>query len=171
MYALFQLDKYRNADFGTCPRVYCYQQPVLPVGLSDSPYQQAVKLYCPRCEDIYTPKGSRHGSIDGAYFGTTFPHMLFMVYPHMVPSKGPPAPGPGGSGSAAQQGGSGSQQQSQQQHHHQQGYSSHGGSLAIGSMSTAAVANKAEMYDPKLFGFRVNESAKLRRWREALRER
>ncbi|KAH8926709.1 casein kinase II beta subunit, partial [Atractiella rhizophila] len=79
--------KYKKADFGRCPRVLCYGQPLLPVGLSDISYQKAVKLYCPRCEDIYSPKSSRHGSIDGAYFGTTFPHMLFMMYPHMVPPK------------------------------------------------------------------------------------
>jgi casein kinase II subunit beta len=30
---------------------------------------------------------------------------------------------------------------------------------------------KAEIYDPKLFGFRVNEMAKLKRWREAQRDR
>lgn len=46
------LDKFKKADFGRCPRVLCYTQPLLPVGLSDSPYSKAVKLYCPRCEDI-----------------------------------------------------------------------------------------------------------------------
>lgn len=65
------MEKYKKADFGRCPRVFCYSQPLLPVGLSDSPYQKAVKLYCPRCEDIYSPKSNRHGSIDGAYFGTS----------------------------------------------------------------------------------------------------
>lgn len=81
------LEKYKHADFGRCPRVLCYQQPLLPVGLSDLPFRSPVKLYCPRCEDLYSPKSSRHGSIDGAFFGTSFPHMLFMVYPHMVPVK------------------------------------------------------------------------------------
>lgn len=40
-----------------------------------------------------------------------------------------------------------------------------------GTLSTAAAAMKAEIYDPKLFGFRVNEMAKLKRWREAQRDR
>ncbi|UZJ52525.1 hypothetical protein CBS101457_001845 [Exobasidium rhododendri] len=88
------LDKYKRADFGRCPRVLCYQQPLLPVGLSDLPFQKAVKLFCPRCEDIYSPKSSRHGTIDGAFFGSTFPHMLFMVYPHMLPSKSPTSQSP-----------------------------------------------------------------------------
>ena len=82
-----QLEKYKKADFGRCPRVLCQSQPLLPVGLSDVPYEKSVKLYCGRCEDIYSPKSSRHGSIDGAYFGTSFPHMLFLAYPHLVPSK------------------------------------------------------------------------------------
>jgi casein kinase II subunit beta len=49
------------------------------------------------------------------------------------------------------------------------GYLGHG-PTGIGSISTAAAAIKAEVYDPKLFGFRVNESAKLKRWREAMRD-
>nr|CAG8555017.1 7816_t:CDS:10 [Entrophospora candida] len=59
----------------------------LYVGLSDQPYTKSVKLYCPRCEDIYNPKSTRHASIDGAYYGSTFPHMLFQVYPHLLPQK------------------------------------------------------------------------------------
>jgi len=81
------LEKYKKADFGRCPRVLCHNQPLLPVGLSDQPYTKSVKLYCPRCEDIYNPKSSRHATIDGAYYGSTFPHMLFQVYPHLLPPK------------------------------------------------------------------------------------
>lgn len=70
------LEKYKRSDFGRCPRVLCYSQPLLPLGLCDLPFQKAVKLYCPRCEDIYSPKSSRHGTIDGAFFGSSFPHLL-----------------------------------------------------------------------------------------------
>lgn len=137
-----QLEKYRKADFGRCPRVYCYSQPLLPVGLSDIPYQKSVKLYCPRCEDIYSPKSNRHGSIDGAYFGTTFPHMLLMVYPQMIPGKGQPTPNEGrrDMGTVGQSG------------------------------SAAAAAKTSERYEPKVFGFKVNEEAKLARWRTARRD-
>ncbi|ODQ52967.1 casein kinase II beta subunit [Saitoella complicata NRRL Y-17804] len=80
------LEKYKKHDFGRCPRVLCSSHPLLPIGTSDLPGQDSVKLYCPRCEDIYTPKSPRHGSIDGAYFGTSFPHMLLAQYPQLVPS-------------------------------------------------------------------------------------
>lgn len=78
------LDKYRNGDFGFCPRVFCKLTPLLPIGLSDIPRAESVKLYCPNCEDIYNPKSSRHSSIDGAFFGTSFPAMFLQTYPELV---------------------------------------------------------------------------------------
>lgn len=122
--------------------MYCYGQNLLPVGLTDIPYQKAVKLYCPRCEDIYSPKSNRHGSIDGAYFGTTFPHMLFMAYPQMIPSKGQPS----------------SDREMRRE------------PVGPGGVSSAAAALKAERYEPKIFGFRVHEEAQLHRWRTAKRD-
>jgi casein kinase II subunit beta len=76
-----------NAHFGQCHRVLCRLQNLLPVGLSDGPHTSPVKLYCPRCEDIYVPKSSRHASIDGAYFGTSFPHIFLQCYPNLIPQK------------------------------------------------------------------------------------
>lgn len=81
------LDKYKKAEFGKCPRVMCNSHPLLPMGLSDIPNLKPVKLYCAKCEDIYNPKSSRHASIDGAYFGTSFHNILFQVYPTLVPTK------------------------------------------------------------------------------------
>lgn len=136
-----QIDKHKKGDFGRCPRVLCYGQPLLPLGLSDLPYQKAVKLYCPRCEDLYSPKSSRHGSIDGAYFGSTFAHMLFMVYPGMIPSKSVPGAGQGSGGQGL--GGSG-----------------------LGARS----AEKVERVRPRIFGFQVHETARLLRWQEKVRD-
>jgi len=83
------VEKYQSGpdNFGNCPRIYCDSQPMLPVGLSDAPGEAMVKLYCPKCMDVYTPKSSRHHHIDGAYFGTGFPHMLFMVHPEYRPKR------------------------------------------------------------------------------------
>ncbi|KAF0693241.1 Aste57867_15765 [Aphanomyces stellatus] len=80
------LEKYQNVDFGRCHRVYCQGQPVLPVGQSDIPRHTTVNIFCPRCRDIFFPKSQRQGNIDGAYFGTTFPHLFLMTHLSFVPS-------------------------------------------------------------------------------------
>lgn len=79
------LVKYQNGVFGKCPRVYCLGQRLLPIGLSDVPGEQTLKYYCPKCLDIYKPVKKRHARIDGAYFGTGFPHMFFMLFPELRP--------------------------------------------------------------------------------------
>lgn len=79
------LEKYKNTDFGRCPRVYCSGQPCLPVGQSDIPRTSTVKIYCPKCEDVYYPRSKYQGNTDGAYFGTTFPHLFLMTYAHIKP--------------------------------------------------------------------------------------
>jgi len=160
------LDKYKKADFGRCPRVLCNTQPLLPVGLSDTPYSKAVKLYCARCEDIYSPKSSRHGTIDGAYFGTTFPHMLFMVYPNMVPTKlwrlgtitGSNQPAPPGSDPA---------QIIPSPSNSLVPNPNNSNSAQTGNLDSAL---KAQRYRPRIFGFKVHQIAKLQRWQESLRD-
>lgn len=58
------------------------------LGLSDVAGQDTVKLYCPRCLDVYEPvAGTNAASVDGAYFGTGFPHMVFMTRPEYRPSR------------------------------------------------------------------------------------
>eukprot|EP01105_Mastigella_eilhardi_P027784 TRINITY_DN876_c0_g2_i1.p1 TRINITY_DN876_c0_g2~~TRINITY_DN876_c0_g2_i1.p1 ORF type:complete len:398 (+),score=125.49 TRINITY_DN876_c0_g2_i1:151-1194(+) len=86
------LSKYKRGEFGRCPRVYCRGQHVLPVGTSDQPMGIPVKLYCPRCGELYhrsffsTPQQPCQQSqkqlaritLDGACFGTTFAHLLLI---------------------------------------------------------------------------------------------
>ncbi|XP_033170398.1 suppressor-of-stellate-like protein [Drosophila mauritiana] len=76
--------KFERGDFGRCPRFYCDRQRTLPVGLSDKWGQSTVKVYCPRCNDIFKPR-SRNEMLDGAMFGTSFPHMFFMQLPMLRP--------------------------------------------------------------------------------------
>lgn len=66
-----------------------------------------------------------------------------MVYPQLIPGKGQPTPNEGrrDMGSVGQAGG-----------------------------TSAAAAKTSERYEPKVFGFKVNEEAKLARWRTARRD-
>lgn len=81
------LYKYLQGDFGHCPRVLCNNSNVLPIGISDRLGEETVKVYCPRCNEIYSPRLLKHSYVDGASFGRSFPHMLFMVFPEYRPSK------------------------------------------------------------------------------------
>ncbi|KNE64005.1 hypothetical protein AMAG_09065 [Allomyces macrogynus ATCC 38327] len=73
--------KLENRDFGVCPRVLCNGYPLLPVGEYDQPGMGSVHFYCHNCEDIYEPFSKRYSRLDGATFGSTFPHLLFQSYP------------------------------------------------------------------------------------------
>ena len=45
-------------------------------------------MYCGRCHELYMPK-ARHSGVDGAFFGTTFPHMLYAVHPPLRGKQNP----------------------------------------------------------------------------------
>lgn len=78
--------KYIYGIFGVCANTYCNEQNVLPIGLLDTPNKSFAKIFCPKCNEVlHPPKTSRLGYIDGAFFGTTFPHMYFLHYQSEVP--------------------------------------------------------------------------------------
>mmetsp|Transcript_20903 Transcript_20903/g.37742 ORF Transcript_20903/g.37742 Transcript_20903/m.37742 type:complete len:360 (+) Transcript_20903:257-1336(+) len=96
-------NKYAAKEFGTCPLVQCNGQPVLPVGLRDEIGVDTAKIFCPKCKSVYQPPpirsrsghhssngGGGGGAVDGAAFGTTFPHLFLMTFNNLVPDPLPP---------------------------------------------------------------------------------
>jgi hypothetical protein len=82
--------QYAAKDFGSCALIQCSGQPVLPVGLKDEMGADAVKIYCPKCHQVYHPppvrsRASNGTGVDGAAFGTTFPHLFLMTFSNLVP--------------------------------------------------------------------------------------
>jgi Casein kinase II regulatory subunit len=90
-------------------------QQVLPVGESDRPNKQCVRVYCPKCRDIYhynsqqhqhhqqqRPQHTDHSTTvaataaaaavveqhDGAYWGTTAAHLIGLHYKDLLPTTG-----------------------------------------------------------------------------------
>ncbi|CAJ2504931.1 Uu.00g123250.m01.CDS01 [Anthostomella pinea] len=74
-------EKYELGHFGVCPRNHCEQARTLPVGLSDVPGEETVKLFCPSCLDVYVPPNSRFQTVDGAFFGRTFGALFLLTFP------------------------------------------------------------------------------------------
>jgi casein kinase II subunit beta len=74
-------EKYELGHFGVCPRSHCEQARTLPVGLSDIPGEDTVKLFCPACLDVYVPPNSRFQTVDGAFFGRTFGALFLLTFP------------------------------------------------------------------------------------------
>lgn len=40
-------------EFGNCPHFLCRGQSVVPIGVRDEPHIETVKLFCPKCQDVY----------------------------------------------------------------------------------------------------------------------
>ncbi len=78
--------KYYYEHFGICPRVMCQNQPVVPIGMNEELSISRVKIYCPKCEDVYIPR-VKFVDIDGAYFGKSFPFIFFQTFPELIPDE------------------------------------------------------------------------------------
>ncbi|CEF66112.1 Casein kinase II subunit beta [Strongyloides ratti] len=98
-------EKFMNNDFGNCLKVSCLGQSLLPIGLHDTPSHEEVKMFCPKCQDIYHPEVESEDEIetpsedgsedsfylmednfcDGAFFGTGFPEFFFFHFPFLRP--------------------------------------------------------------------------------------
>ncbi|CAD8140967.1 unnamed protein product [Paramecium octaurelia] len=77
-------ERFLQGKFGHCPRIYCEKQNVIPIGLCEDLKTARIKVFCPRCEEVYMPK-KKCADIDGAYFGKSFPQYLLMTYPDLHP--------------------------------------------------------------------------------------
>ena len=145
-------EKYELQHFGTCPRVYCNSCKVLPVGLNDTPGHETVKLFCPSCLDVYTPPNSRFQTVDGAFFGTTFGSLFFMTFTDLDI---------GGSRTAA----AGAAEALAAIQAANQEAKARGGA-PITSINGVDPANLApglgigNIYEPRIYGFRVSERAR-----------
>ena len=93
--------------------------------------------------------------------------MLFLVYPAMIPPKSGP-PDMSHLLPASMRGGEGSESVRRRRLREDPEALAEGVGEGV---STASAALKAERYVPKIFGFKVNEVAKLQRWQEAVRDR
>ncbi|KAF4556900.1 Casein kinase II subunit beta-like protein 1 [Elsinoe fawcettii] len=134
------LEKYEHAHFGACPRVFCRGAKVLPVGTSDIPGQDTVKLFCPACLDVYAPPNSRFQTVDGAFFGTTFGCLFFMTFPELDVQ-----------GSRAVENG-----EKTGEGEREKGLVVNG--VAAGNLAPGL--GRANVFEPRIYGFRVSELAK-----------
>ncbi|KAL2133994.1 hypothetical protein VTI74DRAFT_1247 [Chaetomium olivicolor] len=131
-------EKYELGHFGVCPRTNCNQTRTLPVGLSDIPGEDTVKLFCPSCLDVYVPPNSRFQTVDGAFFGRTFGALFLLTFPEYDLSRS-------GAEAAANLG------RSSDDH------------VIVNGMYARNIApglGRGKIYEPKIYGFRVSELAR-----------
>lgn len=144
------VEKYENGAFGICPRVYCSGCNIVPCGRSDLPGIDTVKLYCPNCNDIYGPPSSRFQGVDGAFFGTTFAHLFFQTYRELAPA---PFYKPSLSTHSSLSPG--------RSPHSDSGNSPSRSSPFLNPNPYGGQKRpEGRVYEPRIYGFRVNERAK-----------
>ncbi|KAJ4287404.1 casein kinase 2 regulatory subunit [Collariella sp. IMI 366227] len=131
-------EKYELGHFGVCPRTNCNQTRTLPVGLSDIPGEDTVKLFCPSCLDVYVPPNSRFQTVDGAFFGRTFGALFLLTFPEYDLSRS-------GAETAANLG---------------RVSDDHSMVNGMYARNIAPGLGRGKIYEPKIYGFRVSEYAR-----------
>lgn len=82
-------------EYGTCPRHNCKSAPMIPTGFTTEFDHQRVRVFCPRCQDVFWPATHLESShvIDAAAFtarcGQSLPMLLLKAFPELVPQEGP----------------------------------------------------------------------------------
>ena len=72
--------KYMNKVYGTCPRYFCNNTPLMPTSNSDEFGKSSIKLYCPCCKNVYNPP-TEYSSIDSSFFGKSFTSHFLKEHP------------------------------------------------------------------------------------------
>ncbi|TVY82415.1 Casein kinase II subunit beta-1 [Lachnellula suecica] len=138
-------EKYELSHFGVCPRTLCEGVRTLPVGLSDVPGEDTVKLFCPSCLDVYVPPNSRFQTVDGAFFGRTFGALFLLTFPdYDITKRGTDTLGGHSSRSMASA-------------------ASDDDKEKINGMNVQNLGpglGQGKMYQPKIYGFKVSERAR-----------
>ena len=79
------LKKFRDREFGNCRNNACEDFPLLPIGLHTEYGYGKVKLYCRCCQSVFRPaRSSKFKSIDGSFWGPTFPHLFFCQFCNFI---------------------------------------------------------------------------------------
>ncbi|RDL42035.1 Casein kinase II subunit beta [Venustampulla echinocandica] len=139
-------EKYELGHFGVCPRTFCDGVRTLPVGLSDVPGEDTVKLFCPSCLDVYVPPNSRFQTVDGAFFGRTFGALFLLTFPdYDISKKGPDSLGAHGSRNAIT---SASDADDKEKIN------------GFNVNNLAPGLGRGKVYEPKIYGFKVSERAR-----------
>ena len=82
-------EKYFKEGFPKCPRILCENITCLPYGVTTDLNEYPVKLFCPRCGDIYNIKDQYLQKIDGAFFGPSYVHLFIKKYSSFLPKDQP----------------------------------------------------------------------------------
>lgn len=82
-------EKFWQGEFGWCPRVLCKRQYVLPIATTEELNSSRVKIFCPRWQDVYVPRGGTV-DLDGAYFGCYFPQSFMQFFPELFENNSGP---------------------------------------------------------------------------------
>ncbi len=127
-------EKYDKKEFGCCERVYCHSTPLIPIGLSNIPGTDSIKLFCSTCMDVYRPP-LLFDTVDACFFGTLFASAFYAKYESDLNIKTTIEESDSSSDSFTASTGSDF------------------------SMKSTQVYKNQHQYIPKIFGFRINENA------------
>jgi casein kinase II subunit beta len=141
-------EKYELAHFGICPRTFCEQVRTLPVGLSDVPGEDTVKLFCPSCLDVYVPPNSRFQTVDGAFFGRTFGALFLLTFPDYDISKKGAETLAGAHGPRSLPASHAADNDDKEKIN------------GMNANNLAPGLGRGKVYEPKIYGFKVSERAR-----------